>query len=227
MFTSMILMLMTFLLIALFWHRIEIAEDTRQAPTRRVQDLVNLLTQAETKQTQMEKEVSSLRKRLVLIQQHPGGETPAITDPEYEKLRTLAGLTEVEGPGVEILLADQSNPLKPEKIRGEEKVRNSLQSDDLLKLVNDLRAAGATAISLNGQRIVATTEIVNAGPLILVNQSRITAPVEIRALGKPATLRAALQIPGGILEYLAFFGIKSNVKEVSRLKVPPYTGGLS
>jgi uncharacterized protein YlxW (UPF0749 family) len=101
-----------------------------------------------------------------------------------------------------------------------------VQSDDILKLVNDLKAAGATAISINGQRIVTTSEIVNAGPTITVNQTRISPPIEIRAIGTPKLLRASLEIRGGILEYLEFFGIKGQIKESANIKVPPYTGSI-
>ena len=50
--------------------------------------------------------------------------------------------------------------------------------------------SGAEAISINGQRIVARTEIRCVGPVITVNGTRIAPPIKIQAIDDPNVLRA-------------------------------------
>ncbi|HPD00848.1 MAG TPA: DUF881 domain-containing protein, partial [Acetivibrio sp.] len=64
---------------------------------------------------------------------------------EIQRCRTLAGLNDVVGPGVEIVIDD-----------GE---YSSVTDNYLLVFINEVRAAEAQAISINGERIVAMTEI--------------------------------------------------------------------
>lgn len=229
-FASLLLTGLTYVILSLFVNHIQIKEDAGVAPTRRVQDLVNLLTQAETKQKKLEKELSKLKKRLTVIQQNPEAALPAEemdkANPEYQKLLKLGGFTAVTGPGISVILDDTKHPIERETSQRPGSTQNSVQSEDLLKLINDLKAAGATALSINGQRIVTTTEIVNAGPSIIINQTRINSPFQIRALGTPATLHASLALRGGILEYLQFFGIQARIEEKEALQIPAYNGPI-
>lgn len=63
---------------------------------------------------------------------------------------------------------------------------------DLQRLVNGLWAAGAEAISVDGQRLTALTAIRSADRAILVGYRPIDPPYEVLALGDPRTLEARL-----------------------------------
>ncbi|MBQ1249641.1 MAG: DUF881 domain-containing protein, partial [Selenomonadales bacterium] len=97
-----------------------------------------------------------------------------------------------------------------------------IHDDDLLKVINELRAAGAEAISVNGQRLIATSEIRCAGPTLSVNNTRYTPPYEILAIGDPKTLDNALKMRGGIVETLRFWGIQINISKSDNIVVPAY-----
>ncbi|MBY0402925.1 MAG: DUF881 domain-containing protein, partial [Cyanobacteria bacterium] len=243
-FTALILSVLVFFLVSLFSHHMQIKEDATQAPTRRVQDLVSLLSQAEEKQKKLSTEVAKLRQ---LVGQDPttipaplpkasenltnlsAPETQIESSgppPNYNKLLELGGLTVVKGPGIILTLNESANPVQGNTGKRSAEVQNSLPSEDLLKLFNDLKAAGASSISINNQRIVTHTEIVNAGPSIVVNQTRIAPPFEIKALGNPPVLDAALTLRGGILEYLQFFGIQSHIRQKKEVILPAYSGTL-
>jgi uncharacterized protein YlxW (UPF0749 family) len=223
-----------YLILALCIHHIQIREDTGQAPTRRVQDLVNLVSQAESKEKKLEDELVRIRRRLIQIE----GNTPNsdLTDnpdqanlPNYQKLLAMGGLTPITGDGVILTLKNPTNSPGHTDSAGNrpDGVQNSLQSEDILKLVNDLKAAGATAISINGERIITTTEIVNSGPSIMVNQTRINIPIQIRAVGPdPKVMADSLNLRGGILEYLQFFGITATVAQKQNLTIEAYHGTL-
>jgi uncharacterized protein YlxW (UPF0749 family) len=62
--------------------------------------------------------------------------------------------------------------------------------------VNDLKAAGAEAIEINGKRITNLSEVVCAGPLIRVNNEVIPAPFVIVAIGDMDELYEAVTEEG-------------------------------
>ena len=68
-----------------------------------------------------------------------------------------------------------------------------MRDGDLQLVVNALWAAGAEAISINGQRLGPTTAIRFAGEAVLVDFRPVTNPYEISAIGDPDTL--ARQVP--------------------------------
>lgn len=91
----------------------------------------------------------------------------------------LLGLTDVEGEGIVIELADgKSNSLVLD-------ASNLLIHDgNLREIVNELANAGVEAIEINGQRIVNSTYIICAGNVILVNGEKISSPCVIKAIGQ-------------------------------------------
>ena len=100
-----------------------------------------------------------------------------------------------------------------------------VHNDDLLRLVNELKAGGAEVVAVNDQRLVDTSEITCAGTTILVNKTRIAPPFVVKAIGEPQTMEAALNMRGGILEYLQFYGIQVSISRKSEVLIPMYSGG--
>ena len=137
-------------------------------------------------------------------------------DPADDRMKLMAGTTDVEGEGIEILL-DDSNIAKKS---GENPNLYIIHDEDLLRVLNELRAAGAEAISVNDQRIVAMSEIRCAGPTISVNNVRSAPPYVIKAIGAPKTLSSALRLRGGVVETFEFWGIQVKIKTVEKLHIP-------
>jgi len=115
----------------------------------------------------------------------------------------LAGLTDVKGPGVIVTLNDSRNPFPAGLQLGAPP--NIIHDTDIGLVVNELKAAGAEAISVNGQRLVAVSPIRCAGPTIFINQTPQTPPYVIKAIGEPKTLATALNISGGIASQMQAF----------------------
>ena len=90
--------------------------------------------------------------------------------------------------------------------------------------LNELRAAGAEALSINGERILATSEIRCAGPTISINNTKKAAPFEIKVIGDPDTLENALKMPGGAVDQSAFYGIDVSIKKSNKLMIEKYKG---
>ncbi len=135
----------------------------------------------------------------------------------------IIGLAEVTGSGVIIKLEDseidQSTILNSNDL--------IIHDKDILKIVNELKNAGAEAISINGQRVILTTSIICGGNIININGEKIGSPFEIKAIGLPETL-ANLERPGGYLNSLEQDRkIKVNLKKSNEITIPKYSGVLN
>ena len=136
---------------------------------------------------------------------------------ELEEMRILAGLMPVKGPGIIVKVEDAPPSAIP---AGADREAFVVHDEDLLKIVNELRAAGAEAISINGQRLVSTSEIRCSGPVIRVNNTSIGSPYEIRAIGDPKALKDALTVSGGVIDLLKGFSIRVKIVESKEVVVP-------
>jgi uncharacterized protein YlxW (UPF0749 family) len=103
-----------------------------------------------------------------------------------------AGAVPVSGPGLLVTLANADPKADGDPVGGdtEEDPRGRVRDGDLQLVVNELWAAGAEAISINGQRLGPTTAIRFAGEAVLVDFRPVTNPYEISAIGDPETLSA-------------------------------------
>jgi len=142
-------------------------------------------------------------------------------DAELKSLRMAAGVTPLRGPGVEIILTDLTRPLRSY----EDPNLFIVHYDQLELLVNELWAAGAEAVAINGVRLVAQTGFSCAGTTILVGNKKLAPPYVIRAIGDPQTLKAALTIPGGYIEsQILPFELGITINQKKSLYIPPYKG---
>jgi len=130
------------------------------------------------------------------------------------KARILAGLTDVTGPGIQITLLDAK------EISGSESA-TIIHDQDVLYVVDTLRALGAYAISINGERIVSTSMIICNGPSIKINRKFCPIPIVITAVGDPDTLSAYLEGDSYLLRREAD-GIRVIVDRPETVVVPAY-----
>jgi uncharacterized protein YlxW (UPF0749 family) len=109
---------------------------------------------------------------------------------ELARAEEGAAAVPVSGPGLLVTLANAGPDADDDPVGGttEEDPRGKVRDGDLQLVVNALWAAGAEAVSINDQRLGATTAIRFAGEAVLVDFRPVTNPYEIRAIGDPATL---------------------------------------
>lgn len=140
---------------------------------------------------------------------------------QIKKANKMIGLSEVKGPGVIVTLQDSKmNPTNALSIA------DLLVHDmDVLSVVNELKNAGAEAISINDQRIVSTTSISCEGNVININKVKVGAPFEIKAIGLPESL-SALDRPGGYLQILKKYSIEATLEKSNEITIPKYSGKL-
>ena len=137
-----------------------------------------------------------------------------------ENLRMQAGLTALEGSGVIVRMDDSKSDIR----KGENPNLYVIHDEDILRIINELRAAGAEAISINGQRLTATSEIRCAGPTLSVNNVRSAPPFEIIAIGDKSSLENSIKMRGGVEDALKIWGIQIEVQGVENVYIPPYKG---
>lgn len=140
---------------------------------------------------------------------------------QLQRARLVAGLTDVQGPGV-VVTIDVKDALD----WGADAIVQDIQFNDLLKIINELNAAGAEALSINNERIISTTEIRSAGNFIVINTNRYNTPFEIKAIGNPQTLEASLRLLGGVTDELSLF-LDIKIRTEENIHIPRFAGQIS
>ena len=153
------------------------------------------------------------------------GASSVVSNGALDQARLLAGLTPVQGPGVVVTLNDSKQRL-PKNMPSGMTPPNLIHDSDINAVVNELKAAGAEAIAVNGQRLVAISPVRCAGSTIFVNNTPMAPPFIIKAIGDSKTLASAMNLPGGISTQIkAFDPAMFSVEESDTLTLPAYSGG--
>lgn len=197
------------------------AEDTTSAG--RLETLQERYNDLSDQNKGLEEQVAQLQSELDAYrdQAASGGQAGEALKAEVKRLETLAGFTDVEGPGVTIIMQDSTAV----NTTGDE-ADYLIHDSDLLSVINELRSAGAEAISLNGERLIATSEVRCTGAVVTVNGRRYAAPYIIFAIGDPTTLYNALTMRNGVVDVLGQWQIDVEVTMSEKLLIPKYNGAL-
>ncbi|MFN3729492.1 MAG: DUF881 domain-containing protein [Fimbriimonadaceae bacterium] len=146
-----------------------------------------------------------------------------VLNDSLQEVKVLAGLTEVEGPGLTVTLRDSKR--LDEGVSMNDKI---IHDQDVLKVVNELYAAGAEAISVNGIRVVSGTSFKCVGNTILVDGVRIATPVVVQAIGDADTLEGGLLIPLGVVaEIRSVDPAMVSLSKVQKMRLPAYRGSTT
>jgi len=193
----------------------------RSVPYDRIQELTMEKKRLEEDLGRLQEKAADL---MVKIEEAGKGskEASAALEEELAEVELYAGLVPVSGTGVEIVLENPAGPAGPAGFGG----GYTIKDDDILKVINELRSAGADALAINGQRIMATSEVRMAGHHINVNLTRLSPPYIITAVGNAAALKSSLEIKGGLAEYLNDLGITVTIHTGDKVLVPAYNGTL-
>lgn len=186
--------------------------------TRNLYALATMLRQEREARRQLEEEVAALQQRVREFEQTAASGRTALEAlrQQVEEYRMALGLVPVEGPGVAVRVAEPRTPPRQGPV--------TVQYQDLVAVANELWAAGAEALAVNGQRVVATSGFSQVGGTILVNLRRLQPPYVLEAIGDPATLEGALNIRGGVVEGLRGLGLDVRVERRERVRLPAFRG---
>jgi uncharacterized protein YlxW (UPF0749 family) len=139
-----------------------------------------------------------------------------------------AAAVAVTGPGLKVTLADAQAAADSDPVGGSTPATSggAVRDSDVQLVVNALWAAGAEAVSIDGQRLGPTSTIRTAGEAILVDFWPVSSPYEVSAVGDPDTLsRRFLADPG--VDALAVvsqsYGLRFQFAKEDHLSLPAAT----
>ncbi|MEV5731443.1 DUF881 domain-containing protein [Streptomyces pharetrae] len=155
----------------------------------RQEDLVRILDELDDRTQRLEDEKQGLEKQRDELENssNQAEEARRQTIEKERQLGVLAGTVAAEGPGITMTIED---------------TKGTVEADMLLDAIQELRAAGAEAIQVNGVRVVAGTYLTDSGESVSVDGNKINAPYRFKVIGKPQDLEPALNIPGGVVQTL-------------------------
>lgn len=190
-------------------------QEQPEVRTRNLFALAAMLRQERQARRALEDEVTSLTARLRGYER-ASAEGLTLTEDlrrQADRYRVALGLQSVAGGGVTVHVSEprrQKNPSAPVVV----------QYQDLVGIANELWAAGAEAVAVNGLRVTATTGFSQVGGTIVVNLQRVSPPYVIAAIGETATLAGALSIRGGFVEGLRALGLDVRIERRDALTLP-------
>ncbi|MCP3784731.1 DUF881 domain-containing protein [Micromonospora sp. A3M-1-15] len=191
--------------------------DPTLAATRE-EDLVRISSDLDSRERRLRQDIEALEESQRQLRSGEQGRQAALEEAtrRADELGILAGTLPAVGPGLSV------------RFEGPDK---AVEAERILDAVQELRGAGAEAMQIAGAdgtavRIIASTYFVDAsGGGLVVDGRRLSGPYVISVIGDPATLRTALNIPGGVVASVEEAGgnvtpVDSEAVEVSQLHAP-------
>jgi len=118
-----------------------------------------------------------------------------------EKYKIIAGVTRIEGPGVEI------------------KIESDMAKEQMVDLVNALRNIGIEGISINGKRLTISSYFTADQSGLFINGQKLEKPYTIWVVGNAPLIKEALERKGGIIEQLQVEEKEGQIKIEERDKL--------
>lgn len=127
---------------------------------------------------------------------------------EKNNAEIFAGLTEVSGSGVSITLLAGTDSF--------------IRDSDVRSVINELRAAGAQAISVNEERMVAVSEVREAGKYIVINGKQFPASGQfiIKAIARADDLERAITMVSGVGDKLQLYNVDFKIAKSDKITIP-------
>src|SRR5882757_1207131 len=155
----------------------------------RQEDLVRILTELDNRSQRLQDEKRSLETQRSDLETSSDQAAEALkqTRQKAQELGVLAGTVRAEGPGITLTITDP---------------HGGVEADSLLDTLQELRAAGAEAIQINGVRVVADTYFTEGTDGVQIDGHKVSQPYAFKVIGNPQDLEPALNIPGGVVQTL-------------------------
>ncbi len=180
----------------------------------------------EGEQRELKTLLAKLRQELAERQQAAAANSDRlqVLRAELERQRFLAGLTPVHGPGMLVVLDDSEAQIPP----GADPNNYIVHEYDLRDVVNLLWMAGSEAITINDERLVGGSSIYCLGSTVMINDTRLSPPYSVRAIGNPKVQQDYLRNPSylkQLKERQRLYGLRFEV-DSGDITLPAYTGGF-
>lgn len=173
--------------------------------------LANWKNKYEELQTQLE----DVNKKILEYEEKKESdeETQKLLEDDLNEFNMLLGKTDVEGEGIILTLQDTDEL--------------TITYSNLLEIVNELKLAGAEAISVNEERVILNTDFATVGNFVMINSKRITSPYTIKAIGDQTYLQSALNIKGGLIDKYKSLGYSVKFESKNNIEIKKYDGEMT
>ena len=219
---------LTLMLVMFMQFKVVRETDTTEIENMRESELRVELTNWREKYKELNARYEEVSKKVSEYQNEKESDekTAQLLQTELEQLNEAVGKTDIEGEGIEIILTDKGGTEL-----ADEQIVEMINEEDLLIIVNELFGAGAEAISINDQRIIAKSDIFKLGDgsnaFLKVNGQRILSPYVIKAIGNQTYLESAVIGKGGHVDALKDAGHEVTLNKVKKVKIKQYEGDIS
>lgn len=215
---AIIIGIICIILITVMFAQFKTVEETdiTGIETAREAELQTMLSSWKTKYEEIEEKLIETNKKIVEYNEkiQSNGQASELLDEELEQSNLLVGKTNVQGEGTIITLKDNDE--------------KSIEASDLRTLINELKLAGAEAISINDKRIINMTEIVDVNGVILVNEDRIVSPYIVKAIGDQTYLSSALSLKtSGFIDSNTILGKTVEMTKEKNISIMAYNSKKS
>ena len=186
--------------------------DIAQIEYMSEQELKQSLIEWKEKYQAIEEKIKDTNKKIVEYEKksQSNNEARELVKKELAEAKQLFGITDIQGEGIVITLTDTSERIYNHK--------------DLLELVNELREAGAEAISINNQRITNLSDIVDiSSRYIRINSKKVSSPYEVKVIGDKTYLKSAITIKNGYVDLKQKDEYKISIQEKENIKINKYS----
>lgn len=195
------------IMLALQYKSINYNQSMASFENKRLDELKDDLIKMQEQKNSLQDRLKELEKENQTYAKVKAGDSAAAQQIQdnLSKARIFGGLESVKGKGI-IVTLDNNAFIQVEDY-------------DILNVVNELRAAGAQAISVNDERVVAMTEIREAGQHIMINGRPFNAPFIIKAISDPNNLERSLTLIGGVVEGLEDVQLNVSIKKADEVVI--------
>jgi uncharacterized protein YlxW (UPF0749 family) len=192
-------------------------------------NLADLVRSAEREVKQADAELSALQQQVntAAAQAGRGDSRVAAAEKSAQALQAPGGLTAVHGPGITVVLDDAPASAATAGVDPNQLV---VHQSDLQAVVNALWAGGADAMSVAGQRIVATSAVRCVGNTLLLNGEVYSPPFRVAAIGPYQRMQDALDASPGVRLFrqaAGYYGLGYTTESMADLRLPAYRGTMS
>lgn len=206
--------IMSLILVCVIFMQFKVVNETdiAQIESMREEELEKAVEEWKEKYDEVYKKLVDTNKKINEYEEklQSNAETEELVAKELVEAKKNFGLTNVEGDGIVITLTDTED--------------KTYIARDLLELINELRNAGAEAISVNNERITNITDIVDISTrYIKVNSKGISSPYVIKAVGDKTYLKSALTIKNGYYDLKQKDEYSIKIEEKSNIKINKYS----
>jgi uncharacterized protein YlxW (UPF0749 family) len=192
-------------------------------------NLAGLVRAAEQKVAAGSDRLATLQRQVSAATDRAGRDNTAVAAAQAraKPLRAPVGLTAVHGPGLLVVLDDAHTVPTDAGVDLNQLV---VHQSDLQSVVNALWAGGAEAMTVAGQRIIATSAVRCVGNTLLLNGRVFSPPFPVLAIGPARQMQDSLDHAPGVTLFkqaASYYGLGYTVEAQDSVLLPAYDGPIN